>query len=140
MYGQRSASREWFRTFSSWLTCMSEGFEPSQNKPCLFINRHTNVKVITFVDDVIVRGSLEASNAFHDSLESRFDCRDGSRQILTPSNPIDFTGITLSMQTGDILDFYFMDQSSAIASFLVSHNLDNCTARDGSHARCYGNH
>ena len=116
IYGQRSASREWF--------------EPCQNEPCLFINRKTNVKVVTFVDAVIVRGSLEASNAFHDSLESKFDCRDGSRQILTPSNPIDFTGVTLSMQTGDRLDSYFMDQSSAIASFLVSHNLDDCTTRD----------
>ena len=39
IYGQRSASREWFRTFSNWFE--NEGFEPCQNEPCFFINRKT---------------------------------------------------------------------------------------------------
>jgi len=146
IYGQRSASREWFKTISSWL--ISEGFvgddsdqvcnhvtsaqshKRGRNEPCLFINPTTQMKVLLYVDDICARGSLVESNKFHDALEKRFDCREGSRQFLSPSNPLDFTGITITMEVGDTLDSYYLDQSSAIASFLVSHNLDKVKTQE----------
>jgi hypothetical protein len=119
IYGQRAASREWYHTISKWLD--SVGFVQCKNEPCLFINSSTGMKVLLYVDDLIVRGSPEESTKFHDSLEQRFDCREGSRQLLTPDDSIDFTGITLTMEKGIHLDSYFLDQKQAVASFLIAH-------------------
>ena len=115
-------------TISRWL--ISEGFTQCKNEPCLFINTDTGMKVLLYVDDLIVRGSPDESSKFHDQLEKRFDCREGSRQLLTPDHPVDFTGLTLTMEKGVNSDYYYIDQSSAIATFLVAHQLDDCPVRD----------
>ena len=86
--------------------------------------------MLLYVDDICARGSLVESNKFHDALEKRFDCREGSRQFLSPSNPRDFTDITITMDVGDALDSYYLDQSSAIASFLASRDLDKVKTQE----------
>jgi hypothetical protein len=88
------------------------------------------MKVLLYVDDLIVRGSPEESSKFHDSLETRFDCREGSRQLLTPEHPIDFTGVTITMEKGQNLDSYYLDQKQALASFFIAHDLDDCPVKD----------
>ena len=122
-YGSRSASREWFNTFSSWLKD-SLGLVPGENEPCLFVHPTSGLKVLLYVDDCIVRATKEVALAFHEALEQRFDCRPESRQFLTPSSPIEFTGVRVTMELGDQVDSYFIDQSDAIAKFLVDSELD----------------
>jgi hypothetical protein len=94
------------------------------------MNSETGIKVLLYVDDLIVRGSPDESKKFHDQLEERFDCRTGSRQILSPEHPVDFTGMTLTMEKGVNLDSYYLDQTQALTAFLVTHDLDECPVRD----------
>ena len=89
----------------------------------LFVNPVTGVKLVIYCDDFLVRGSGSESAKFHTTLESRFGCRPGSRQVLTPENPIEFTGVRISMEKGALADSYFMDQSEAIAKFLTQHDM-----------------
>jgi hypothetical protein len=130
IYGQRAASREWYHTLSRWLTSDSIGFIQGKNEPCLFINPTTGLKLVIYVDDLLVKGSSVESARFHTSLESKFDCRPGSRQVLTPENSVEFTGIRVTMERGSKVDSYFMDQSEAIAKFLTQHDLDTVKDRD----------
>jgi hypothetical protein len=130
IYGQRAASREWYFTLSRWLTSDEMGFKQGTNEPCLFVNPVTGVKLVIYCDDFLVRGSGVESAKFHTSLESRFDCRPGSRQVLTPDNPIEFTGVRISMEKGVKTDKYFMDQSEAIARFLEAHDMCDVKCRE----------
>ena len=61
----------------------------------------TGVKTVICCDDFLVRGSAVESTMestkFYSSLENKFDCRPGSRQVLTPDSPIEFTGIPPSV-------------------------------------------
>ena len=106
------------------------GFKQGSNEPCLFVNPVTGVKIVIYVDDLLVRGSASESVKFHTALESRFDCRPGPRQVLTPESPIEFTGVRISMERGSKTDSYFIDQSEALARFLTQHDLDEVRCRD----------
>ena len=106
------------------------GFKQGSNGPCLFVNPITGVKLVIYCDDFLVRGSGPESAKFHAALESRFDCRPGSRQVLTPENPIEFTGVRISMEKGALTDSYFMDQSEAIARFLTQHDMCDVRCRE----------
>ena len=130
IYGQRAASREWYHTLSGWLTSDEMGFVQGKNEPCLFTHPTTGLKIVIYVDDLLVRGSSIESSRFHTALESKFDCRPGSRQVLTPENPIEFTGIRVTTERGNKVDSYFMDQSESISKFLTQHDLDTVRDRD----------
>lgn len=130
IYGQRAASREWYYTLSRWLTSDEIGFVQAANEPCLFTHPVTGVKIVIYCDDFLVRGSAVESAKFHSSLENKFDCRPGSRQVLTPDSPIEFTGLRITMEKGAESDSYFIDQTEAIARFLTLHDLDSAKLRD----------
>ena len=129
IYGARSASREWFLTFAKWLV-EGLGLVQGKNEPCLSTHPSSGLKVLLYVDDCIVRASKSVSLAFHEALEARFDCRPESRQFLTPTHPIEFTGVRLTMEQGDKVDSYYIDQNEAIAKFLIEHNLDSAPLVD----------
>ena len=132
IYGQKAASREWYFTLSrcTWLTSDEMGFKQGSNEPCLFVNPITGVKSVIYCDDFLVRDSGPESAKFHTALESRFDYRPGSRQVLTLENPIEFTGVRISMGKGTLADSYFMDQSEAIAKFLTEHDMCDVRCRE----------
>ena len=106
------------------------GFKQGSNEPCLFVNPVTGLKLVIYCDDFLVRGSASASGKFHAALEHKFDCRPGSRQVLTPESTIEFTGVRISMERGTKVDSYFMDQTEAIARFLTQHDLDKVKCRE----------
>jgi hypothetical protein len=107
-------------------------FKQGSNELCLFVNPIAGLKLVIYCDDFLVsyRGSGPESAKFHTALESRFDCRPGSRQVLTPENPIEFTGVRISMEKGALADSYFMDQSEAIARFLTQHDMRDVRCRE----------
>ena len=125
IYGQRAASREWYFTLSRWLTSDKMGFKQGSNEPCLFVNPVTGTKLVIYCDDFLVRDSGPESAKFHTASESRFRCRPGSKQVLTPENPIEFT-----MEEGALAGSYFMDQSEAIAKFLTQHDMCDVRCRE----------
>ena len=63
LYGQRTSGMEWYNTLKTWL-CRDMGFISGKNDPCIFINEQTGVKLVTVVDDVLLRGSKEQSQSF----------------------------------------------------------------------------
>ena len=105
------------------------GFNQGSNEPCLFVNPITGLQLVIYCDDFLVRGSGPESAKLHIALESRFDCRPGSRQVLTPENPIELTDVRISMEKGALADSYFMVQSEAITRFLTQHDNVMCDVR-----------
>ena len=99
IYGQRSASREWFDTLAGWLE--ANGYKQQEDEPCAFIN-DKGFKVLTYVDDLICRGSQEETDKFYKLLGKRFDCKDYT--ILSPDNKLAFLGFDITCNYTNITD------------------------------------
>ena len=54
------------------------GFKQAENEPCLFVNE-AGVKVLLWVDDLLVRGLRADTDVFHGAPEARFECGEGAR-------------------------------------------------------------
>ena len=99
-------------------------FVQAKNEPCLFVNK-VGVKVLLWVDDLLVRGMRANTDAFHNALEERFECRDGARQYLSYDHHLEYCGLKMSITATDAGDLYSMDQSDDVATFLLDFGLDS---------------
>ena len=122
LYGQRCASKMWYCTLATFL-CDS-GFTQAKNEPCLFVNAD-GVRVLLWVDDILVRGSKEASDVFHAALESRFECGEGARQFCSYDHHVEYCGLKISVTATQSGDRYDIDQSDDVATFLLDFGLDS---------------
>ena len=93
IYGMRSASREWYDTLSEWLE--SEGYHKQHNEPCLYVN-DKGFKVLTYVDDLICKGSKLETERFYELLNDKFDCTSKDETYLSPENKLSFLGFDIS--------------------------------------------
>ena len=108
------------------------------NEPCLFIN-DKGFTILTYVDDLICRGSDSETDRFYKLLNERFDCKD--EVILTPESALAFLGFDITCRDyepnevtglnplnkiqvnkhGKVRVIY-MDQQIAIETFLSNNN------------------
>jgi hypothetical protein len=121
LYGQRSASRRWYETIVGWLTAPPSkggaGFEQGKNEPCLFRDPVTGLRVVLYVDDLLVVGDAKASRDFHEALGERFSCRDPA-EYLAVDNDLEFLGFTITEERVDEVRSVYMDQEDAVGDFL----------------------
>ena len=83
------------------------------------------VKVLLWVDDLLVRGLRADTDVFHDALEARFECGDDARQYLAYDHHLEYCGLKMSVTATDAGDLYSMDQSDDVATFLLDFGLDS---------------
>jgi hypothetical protein len=93
LYGQRTASMEWYRTLCTHL--VSEGFRVGKNDPCVYVNPITKVRLVVVVDDILCRGSRQATEAFYTSLAARFKVQEPT--FLTLTSIITYCGLDISL-------------------------------------------
>jgi len=74
IYGQRSASKAWYKALASWLTSKEQGYCQGDNEPCLF--KKGNLQLVIYVDDIIVRGPRDETEAFYRELEKKFKIKE----------------------------------------------------------------
>lgn len=115
LYGQRTAPKEWFVTLSTWLK--SQGFVQGLNDPCSFVHPITKLKLASVVDDMICRGSAEASASFYSALRSKFEVTDP--EFLTPTNKLIYVGLDISMvQHKGGSTYICLDQEDDLSAYL----------------------
>ena len=122
LYGQKCASKQFYCTLATWLC--DNGFVQAKNEPCLFVNA-AGVKVLLWVDDLLVRGLRADTDTFHDALEARFECREGARQYLDYDHHLEYCGLKMTVTDTDAGDLYSMDQGDDVATFLLDFGLDS---------------
>ena len=83
------------------------------------------VRVLLWVDDLLVRDLRADTDIFHDALEARIECRDGARQYLAYDHHLEYCGLKLSVAATDAGDVYSIDQSDDVATFLLDFGLDS---------------
>ena len=93
LYGQRTASMEWYRTPCAHL--VSEGFRVGKNDPCVYVNPITKVRLVVVVDDILCRGSCKATEAFYTALAARFKVQEPT--FLTLTSIITYCGLDISL-------------------------------------------
>ena len=138
LYGQRSASKSFYNTLATWLE--KEGYKKCENEPCMFINSK-GFKVLSYVDDLICRGSKEETDLFYRKLHAKFECKDES--ILSNDNALAFLGFDIKCKEYDVnynhdngkYDYNFstttdgkvrvvtIDQCEAIQEFLINSQV-----------------
>lgn len=129
LYGQRSASLRWHRTVAKWLV-KGAGFDQGVDEPCAFTHPVSKLKVVLYVDDLLVRGTPEATRAFYAALgvggNGRFEVKDPN--FLTPQTPLKFVGFTIGErhQAGGL--WRYITQREDVCEFL--EELDIHPARD----------
>ena len=112
IYGQRSASKAWYKTLASWLTSKEQGYCQGDNEPCLF--KKGNLQLVIYVDDIIARGPRAETEAFYRELEKKFKIKDPT--ILTDEVALRFLGFDIKKDG----ERYSIDQEDAIEKFLIS--------------------
>ena len=85
---------EWYRTLCAHL--VSEGFRVGKNDPCVYVNPIiTKVRLVVVVDDILCRGSRQATEAFYTSLAARFKVQEPT--FLTRAFIITYCGLGISL-------------------------------------------
>ena len=111
VYGSRSSPALFYATLRDWL--VDVGYTQSANDPCMFVSKSGHV-VVTWVDDIITRGSDRDTRDFYDKLRKRFDIKDPD--YLTPDSPLVFLGMQVSCHDGQAGRLYTIDQNTVLDS------------------------
>ena len=73
LYGSRSSAVRWQRTLHPFLE--SIGFVQGQNEPCAFYHPGRKIKLLSYVDDLLLKASQASSDWFYEKLFARFECK-----------------------------------------------------------------
>ena len=119
IYGMRSGSMAWFKTLTKWLK--QQGFESGADEPCVYTHKDTGLTVCCFVDDLLLRGTQQATEQFYKALEARFELKDPT--YLTPNSHITYVGFDIRMELRDGVPWYTMDQHTAMKEFLAEKGV-----------------
>ena len=119
IYGQRSAPKAWYETFTKWL--VGEGFEQGLNDPCIFYKPgkkgQPGISVVVYVDDVLVRATRGDTKWFYERLEAKFKIKDPT--YLTKDSPLQFLGFEIGWEgQGPTID-----QAIAMQRFLEDKDV-----------------
>ena len=120
LYGQRDAPVRWHKTIVKWL--VSQGFVQSKNDVCLFRHPTTRVKVLIWVDDVLMRGVKVHTDVVWAGIDKRF----GLKEVEYLESGVErvFLGVTMmkSQMNGKVV--YCMHQNNDMASFLSEQKIE----------------
>ena len=119
IYGSRDAGMRFYKTVLPWLE--SQGFVMALNDPAAFRHPDTGLIIGMHVDDLLVRGSLQASKDFYAALENKFDIKAPS--YLTPQQPMEFVGMRVTMEESEGGYLRYIDCSEATEALVDSSGL-----------------
>jgi hypothetical protein len=123
VYGSSSAPKRWENTLHPWLE--SQGFVQGKNEKCVFYHPMRKVVVITYVDDLLVRGPDRQAKWFMDALCRRFKCKDP--QWLAPGTPLDHLGMTVFRDERGV----YVSMEGYIESMLKRLGMEGCRLSRG---------
>ena len=129
LYGQRSASLAWHNTIAGWLKDpevwgAGRQFQQGSNDPCIFVNPVTGLRLVMVVDDILCRGSPEATEAFYKALMKRFDCKDPS--YLSEEVPLTYVGFQVRQEVRSGTQYISIDQDEDISRYLTEIEVGAC--------------
>ena len=97
LYGEKSAPMNWEETIAPFIESL--GFTRGENDRCIFFNKETGMIVLLYVDDLLLDGTEEDVDKFHDALRKRFECKE--LQVLQVNKPLDYLGMEVSKSIKD---------------------------------------
>jgi len=115
LYGQRSAPLRWYKTLREWLLAPEQGFREAKNEPCVYVK--DDLVVVAWVDDLLLRGTADATTEFYKEFEKAFDIKDPS--YLAEEAPLRFVGFDITKEKGADEEIkYGIDQDEAVSTFI----------------------
>ena len=120
LYGSRSSAVRWQRTLHPFLE--SIGFVQGQNEPCAFYHPGRKIKLLSYVDDLLLKASQASSDWFYEKLFARFECKPA--QWLSCKTPLDHLGMTI-FQDGEGT---YISMEDYIRAMLVKLQMTDCAS------------
>ena len=93
-----------------------------KDEPCVFYNEYNQVRVVVFVDDIIVRGEKSEVELLFRAIEHKYPMREWN--ILTPNNPLTHLGYRITEEHKGDEVYRYMDQELDVHKMLENHNID----------------
>ena len=118
IYGEASAPKRWEQTLAPWI--ISQGFVRGENEKCVYHHPDRNLLVITYVDDLAIKGRETDAQWFMNALKQRFKCKDAEK--LTADSPLDYLGMVISIDTQRT----YLSMEKYIDGCLHSLGLEDC--------------
>ena len=119
LYGERSAPIKWQDTISEWLE--ANGFERGKNDTCIYVFRLNGLKILLYVDDMLMIGTRQAVTAAYLKIQSQFQMKDliiveegHTEDYLSMEVTLRKEGLYLSMQeyAAKVVDFMSQDEDN----------------------------
>ena len=129
LYGQRSAPMAWYKTLREWLE--GEGVVSGKNEPCVYdiVHPKTGLRLAVVVDDIICRGSREATDSFYAALEKRFQCKDPA--YLEEDFPIRYVGLDIELCNKEGKTYISVNQQADVENYW--QEMEFTAVADGAH-------
>jgi hypothetical protein len=131
LYGQRDAPVRWHKSMVKWL--LSQGFVQSKNDVCLFRHPVSRVKVLVWVDDVLMRGIRSRTDIVWKALDAKYGLK--VVEYLDLGVERTFLNISLMKSKMNGSTVYVMHQNNDMASFLAEHKVDGVNQFEVSNER-----
>ena len=75
LYGSGSAAARWEKTFVQFMTSSDAGFVQGKNEPCAFYHAQRRLQILSYCDDLLVRGARSEVEWFFKVLGKRFNIK-----------------------------------------------------------------
>jgi len=132
LYGERSAPIKWQDTISEWLE--ANGFVRGKNDTCIYIYRLNGLKILLYVDDMLMIGSRAAVTGAYKKIQSQFQMKDliivedgHTEDYLSMEVTLRKEGLYLSMQeyAAKVVDFMSQDEDKMhVLKYPYNHRME----------------
>ena len=75
LYGSGSAGARWEKTLVAFMTSEGVGFVQGKNELCAFLHKQYGIAILSYCDDLLVRGPRSKVKWFFDKLAQRFQIK-----------------------------------------------------------------
>ena len=117
LYSSRSSAVRWQHTLHPWL--VSKGFVQGANEPCAFYCKERNIKVLSYVGDLLTRSSRANAEWFYKELSAQFTCK--KPQWLSPDRPLNHLGMAFFQDSEGI----YISMENYIKTMLVKLGMES---------------
>lgn len=125
IYGLRTAPRQWKVTLEKYLS--TQGYRQSKLDDTCWINEAKNVRILLYVDDLIVIGNRAEAELFLSGLQSRFSCTPPKwLDEATEADPLLFLGHQLWLSEVAGTRHFNVSQTDYVHLMLQRYEMLEC--------------
>ena len=127
LYGSAGAGVRWEKTLVKFMTDKDSGFVQGKNEPCAFYNAERDIAVLSYCDDLLVRGKRSQVQWFFNKLGRRFNIKPPA--YLSSSDMLDHLGMVIFESDEGL--YLSMQSYIEVVCHKLNIDIKKCEAKPG---------